>query len=311
MPADAPRALMELGVLASAGDRVGASLEPACRWLAAGEAIDAAAFAHAAPDVVLLEVGATGPRPGAQRLASLARRAGVASALWLTGSTRVCPATAELAGTVDAVFGVDPGRWPDLPAIADRPLIGAQHAASRAALATPRAQIASRVGLVVEPGAAGDDPLSPRFRAMVDAVAEEHDVELFAAEQAGDGASGERARAAFIAGCGVLLAGAGPGASWLHVPAAVFDAVAIGTPVVTSYTRGAALSLPRMAGLAKTPEDARAMVAAALEHGELPPGRRAAGRTAVRHEHTYAHRLATIASSFGHRLLPPVGSPAC
>jgi hypothetical protein len=75
-----------------------------------------------------------------------------------------------------------------------------------------------------------------------------------------------------------------------------FDAAALGTPVIMPAKRGAMLTLPRFGVTLPRHEDPGPVIAAALERGEVLAGRRAAGRIAVRREHTYAHRLATITS---------------
>ncbi|HEX8103464.1 MAG TPA: hypothetical protein VF533_12680, partial [Solirubrobacteraceae bacterium] len=90
------------------------------------------------------------------------------------------------------------------------------------------------------------------------------------------------------------------GASQLHLPGAVFDALALRTPVVVPANRGAALLFTGIVPRAVGPKQAAQLVAAAAAQGLAP----ALGATAVRHAHTHAHRLATIAGELGIRALP-------
>jgi hypothetical protein len=111
-------------------------------------------------------------------------------------------------------------------------------------------------------------------------------------------------RADFIARCGVVIAGSPRWASRLHTPAVAFDAVAIGTPVIVPPGLGISLTLPRMTGTAAKADVARQLIETALRTGEVVPERREAGRISVRNEHTYCHRLATIASALGVAVVP-------
>jgi hypothetical protein len=124
---------------------------------------------------------------------------------------------------------------------------------------------------------------------------------LLALAQRGDD---DEALAAFIGRCGAIVTALPDAASVLYVPALVFDAAALGVPVVVPRPVGRGYLLPRICGVADSTAEAGALLTVALRDGEVSRGRRDAGRVSVRHEHTYAHRLATVASCFSHAVMP-------
>jgi hypothetical protein len=107
--------------------------------------------------------------------------------------------------------------------------------------------------------------------------------------------------------CSALLATHAAGASQLHLPGAVFDAVAMRTPVVVPANRGAALMLPGIVPRAVGPKRAALLVSEAVVEGRVGPQ----GPSVIRNAHTHAHRLATVVSALGLRAIPaghPPGS---
>lgn len=215
-----------------------------------------------------------------------AGRLGVPRAGWLRDPEIGTSVPAALLERLDGVFVTDPALAWVLEGRTGRRPVPLPEAASSEALA-PTGPITREDWIAVLPGSAGSG-----WAHVLRAAADAETVELPA-----DPAEG----AAALRSCAALIAAPPAAASQLHVPAAVFDAVALDTPVVMPVNRGAALLLPRVVARAAGPRHAAALVTAALDGTAAPP---VPGATVVRNAHTHGHRLATMASALGIPVLP-------
>jgi hypothetical protein len=92
------------------------------------------------------------------------------------------------------------------------------------------------------------------------------------------------------------------------VPPIALDALAQGVLVIMRSSDAWQLLPPKLVAYAGTPEQAAGQIAWCMTEGTEQRERVRAGRTATRNAHTYAARLATVASSVGLTLLPePAG----
>jgi hypothetical protein len=311
-----PRMVKDLRVAGLTSDRVASSLEVSCSWLAVDGRTDLKDVTDMRPHIVLVEVA--DPRemdePLIARLVAQTRQAGSLACLWLTdiANAGLCPH--PIRDLFDAVFCTDPGFHGGLVPRAGSASIGLPHAAAHAAL-TAEESIpgSSGVGLVVEPGAPWDFQFSAELEPLLSAATAQSlsilameprapDIPSELASMVALGRS-EEDRLAFLRKCGVILAASPAQASPRYVPAVVFDAVAMGVPVVVAPPLTDGVIMPRVVGFASTasPDE---LIEKALADREFGNGRRELGRKVVRHEHTYAHRLATAASVFGIAVMP-------
>lgn len=300
----------ELRVAAMVGSRIREALAGVCS-LRSGLGPDA-------PHLLLIEATLDGPPAGAVRaLLDEAAALGVPSAVWVTDVRGVAPELEQLLRHADAVFATDPNAGSRLGGPSAGWVIGLPDAAAHGALAAEPGPRTGRLGLVVDGGRPWSEQTTPALEAIVRAAGDRPpDVLVCGGGVPGDlpahlarraaPAAGEAARIAFIGSCGALITAAPPGASPLYTPPGAFDAAALGTPVVMPASRATAITLPRIGIEIPAQGDPGPLIDAALEAGELVPGRRLAARRAVRHEHTYGHRLATIASAVGLAVLPAV-----
>lgn len=318
--AERPLLVRDLRVAGFVGPRVQRALEDACRWVPLDDSADRSDLIDARPHLVLLESPNPHDSP-VERMSEIvghAREAGARSALWLTDFARVDAFPSGLVSEVEVVCSSDPGIGAKLKlaALGARYVVGLPHAASRSALLAEKPEPEPRVGFVVEPSTSWDEQFPKRVEPILE-EARESGLSVLALEprapgvppglaQAAERGVGEDDRTAFIRRCGALVAASPPSTSAWHTPPVAFDAVAIGVPVIVPRGSSGAFTLPRMLGLAESRQVARQRISAALEHGELAPGRREAGRAGVRNEHTYPHRLATVASALSMPVMPEV-----
>ncbi|MEX0875727.1 MAG: glycosyltransferase [Actinomycetota bacterium] len=307
---DAPRTTKDLRVVGLTGPRVQTAVEDACTWLTADDRINRSDIVDLRPHLLLAEVA--NPREMAEErlteLVAYVREADSSAALWLSDIAHSAACPYSIRDLFDAVFCADPGLWFGA--------IGLPHAASRQALSAEEAQSDEGVGLVVEAIEHWDVQFSPRLEPLM-AAAAEHPFAVLAMEPRAPGLPTQleplaRAgrddddRVSFIRQLGVIVSASPTQASALYMPAVVFDAVALGVPVVIAQPVSGGLLPHGVVGLAA--QDAPSeLIDRALTDGEFGPGMRDAGRRSVRHGHTYVHRLATAASAVGFTVMPSYG----
>jgi hypothetical protein len=90
----------------------------------------------------------------------------------------------------------------------------------------------------------------------------------------------------------------------LMVPQVCFEALAAGCALIAPWYRGSKLLFPHVSFTAKTRDKAAATMEQLLGNESEWAEVSDRGRKAIVHAHRYAHRLATVASAVGLRLLP-------
>lgn len=300
---DRPLTVDRLRVVADVGQRLREGLSDACELLQLSDHPTSRELSGMRPDLVLVEQSGELESEG---LARIAREAGVRSALWITRPPgRVGESSSSLPAAFDVVFATDPRL--KLPA-GSPPRIGLLHAASARSLrcSTREPDKSGKVGIVLEPGRGWRDQFSPRLDAVLDELTTTHPISVFSrGEVPADipdwpGTKCEQGEepdeSSFLLSCSAILVAAPHSASSLFMPATAFDAVALGRPVIAVPRISPAYALPKIVAAAG-PGQIGPLLRQALDDGEFAPGRRAAGAATVRNEHTYGHRLATIASA--------------